>query len=94
MARRIIFCIIAGVFLLSGFIFLRMNPEFSLKITNMLDEDVIYLKGGKVIRGWIWDEQQGVIVGEDRQKEIFVLRANQCLRIEKDELLLLWQKLI
>lgn len=76
-----------SVFLLALYLSLRYHPLLSTHLVHLLNQDAIMLNNGNIVRGWIWDDAEGVIVGEDRGGMIFFLLLSECQRSEKDALL-------
>lgn len=75
---------------------------FSIPATNLrekiwnqfLDADIIYLKDGKIIQGWIWNENPHFINGLTKEKDIFAIERSECKKIERNVFLYLLQQLM
>jgi len=83
--KRIMFCFSAGIFLIGAFFYLQTDSKLKTYVMRLLNEDTLYLKNGNILRGWIWDEKDGVVVGETAQNEIFLFNKNEYLEIERDK---------
>jgi len=81
--KRILFCVIAGIFLIGAYFYFRLNSG----PLRLLNQDTLYLNNGDIVRGWIWDDKGGVVVGETLNKEIFIFKDNEYVEIERDKLL-------
>ena len=79
--KRILFCVIAGIFLIGAYFYFRLNPG----LLRLLNQDTLYLNNGDIVRGWIWDDKGGVVVGEALNKEIFIFKDNEYVEIERDK---------
>jgi len=79
--KRILFCAIAGIFLIGVYFYFRLNSD----LPRFLNQDIIYLNNGETVRGWIWDDKGGVVVGETLNKEIFLFKENEYIEIERDK---------
>lgn len=90
--RKTILCVVIGIFILN--VFFLFNSTFHTNLMRFLNQDVLYLKNGDVIRGWIWDEKGGVLVGETKSGVIFVSNDKECIRIERNNFLCLLRGLI
>lgn len=92
--KRIIFCIIAAVFLIGAYFFLQTGSELKVNIMRLLNRDALYLQNGDIVRCWIWDEKNKTVVGEAQDKKIFIFNSDEYVGIEKDELLHYLRQLI
>jgi len=79
--KRILFCVIAGIFLIGVHFYFRLNSN----LPRFLNQDIIYLNNGDIVRGWIWDDKGGVVVGEALNKDIFLFKDGECTEIERDK---------
>jgi len=92
--KRILFCIIAAVFLIGAYFFLQTASELKLNIMRILNQDTLYLQNGNIVRGWIWNEKNKTVIGETQDKEIFIFDSNEYVEIERDGLLHYLRQLI
>lgn len=92
--KRIIFCIMAALFLIGAYFSLHINSGFKVNLMRLLNLDTLYLKNGNVLRGWIWDEKGGLVAGETTQGEIFIFNADEYAEIERDKFLHYLRQLI
>jgi hypothetical protein len=78
---------ILGVVLLCGLITLLPKTGINARLMRLLNEDHLYLKNGEVVRGWVWDDRDGVVVGETADKAIFIFSRSEYSDIKKNKLL-------
>ena len=78
---------VVGAFLtLSIFFTPYADPRARVRIGRMLDEDILYLKNGSVIRGWIVKESPKEILVEFENGS-FALKPSECEEIKRNYLL-------
>lgn len=53
------------------------------EVGRIMDEDVIYLKSGDIVHGWIIDERPGEIFIETKDG-FYTLPKNNCLAVKKN----------
>lgn len=91
--RKIILCVVIGIFVL-GTLFFLFNPTLHTNLMRLLNQDILYLEDGDIVRGWIWDERGGIIVGETKREEIFIFSDKEYTHIERNKFLRLLRELI
>lgn len=93
--RKYIFCITAALLILAGiYSFFGKEKAWRLKLWLLLDKDIIYLKNGDVVQGWLWKQESDLIVGRTEKDEMFVFKPSECEIIQEDVLLRYFEKLI
>jgi len=76
-----------GAFLMAVIYFAPyVDPRFSVQLGRILDKDMIQLKDGSVIQGWILAEEAGEIYIEI-EEGYFNLSLSQCKSIKKNYLM-------
>ncbi|MBL7071593.1 MAG: hypothetical protein ISS26_05435 [Candidatus Omnitrophica bacterium] len=63
-----------------------VDPRFRVNLGRVLDKDMIYLKNGSVIQGWIIIEDGEEIYVEIKE-EYFSISLSQCEQIKRNYLL-------
>jgi hypothetical protein len=71
--------------LLIGLYFFTQSVFLPAKLGRALDEDIVYLKSGDIVRGWIKEERGGIIFIET-EKAAYSLPREKCNFIYKDVL--------
>lgn len=85
--KKFLLGLVLGVFLTTGAFFLPYtDPHFRIRVGRMLDEDIIYLKNGSIVRGWIIKESPKKILVEF-DKGTFSLSISECESIKRNYLL-------
>ena len=88
MIRNVLLSFVLGVFLIAGlFFFRRQSATLREEIWKRLDVDVLYLKKGNVIRGWIWSEDADIIGGLTEENRLFVVRHSECASVQRNKFL-------
>jgi hypothetical protein len=83
-----------GLCLASGLYFLRSSDtRLRIDIGRILDQDIVYLKDGSLVRGWVVKESESELLIET-EKATFTLPASICKNIEKDVFLKFVRKAI
>ena len=86
--RRIIAFIVIFLIFISLFCFYFFGPEYPrLLLWDLFERDVIYLKNGVVVHGWIWEQTGELIIGESEDKTIFNIHPSEYRDISNDEFL-------
>jgi len=86
MQKKILYAIL-GVVLLCGLLTLLPKTGINTQLMRLLNEDHLYLKSGETVRGWIWDDKDGIVVGETADRAIFIFSRNEYLDIKENKLL-------
>ncbi len=63
-----------------------VDPRFRVQLGRILDKDMIYLKDGSIMQGWIIVEDSGEIYIEIKEG-YYYLPLNQCEQIKRNYLL-------
>ena len=93
--RKYIFCIVATILILAGInSFFGEEKSWRQKLWLLLDKDIIYLKNGDVVQGWLWKQESDLIAGRTEKDEVFVFKPSECEIIQEDVLLRYFEKLI
>lgn len=93
--RKYIFCIVATLLILAGInSFFGKEKSWRQKLWLLLDKDIIYLKNGDVVQGWLWKQESNLIAGRTENDEVFVFKPSECEIIQEDVLLRYFEKLI
>ena len=83
-----------GLILSAGLYLLRSSDtKLLIDVGRLLDQDIVYLKDGSLVRGWVLDEGSDEILIETG-KGTFTLPRSICKRIEKDVFLRFVRKAI
>lgn len=69
------------------------DPKLRIRLGRLLDKDIIFLKNGNIVRGWIFKESDEEFLVE-LEKGYFRLPRSECETIEKNYLLQYMQELI
>jgi len=81
--KKFILGLVIGVFLSFGLYFMRSSDtRLHVDVGRFLDQDIVYLKDGGLIRGWVVDEGGNEILIETG-KGTFTLPRSICRRVEK-----------
>ena len=86
MLKIIIFLFTCLVLFGAIFYFLGTSAGEYDSIWSRLEQDLIYLEDGKVLKGWIWEERVNMIIGERLDKTIFSLPASDYKAVKRDYL--------
>lgn len=60
-----------------------LNPVMRYYVGSVLDEDIIYLKGGTVIHGWIVQENPGFLFVNTKSDFLSIPRS-KCIAVRKN----------
>jgi len=63
-----------------------VDPRFRVQLGRILDKDIIYLKNGQIIQGWIVIEDSREIYIEVEEGHYYI-DVSQCKQIKKNYLL-------
>jgi len=92
--KRIVLGFILGAFLAAtGMFLLYPNPGIRIDIGRMLDEDIVYLKDGTVMRGWVINKTSQNILLEIEGGSL-TLPVSKCEVIKENVLLRYTRKLL
>jgi len=92
--RKIIIGVCLVIFALGPYFFLRINFKLRQDWLSQLNQDTLYLENGTVVRGWIWDDKDGLVIGETPEGKIFTFNKEEYRVIEKDLFLRYLRELI
>lgn len=60
-----------------------LNPVMRYYVGSFLDEDIIYLKGGTIIRGWIVQENAEFFF-VNTKSDFFSVPRSKCIAVHKN----------
>ena len=58
------------------------------------DKDNIFLKNGNAVQGWLWKQENELIVGRDEEDETFIFEPAECSMIEENILFNYFKELL
>ena len=84
--RKYILIFLIGVYLAGlTYFLLKLKTPFKDTFIRFLDKDIIYLNDGRVIEGWLWDEEnREVAAGKDIRGGLFVVSASEYREVRKN----------
>ncbi len=92
--RKFILGFIVGLFFSFSLYFIRFaDMKLRVGVGRVLDQDIVYLKDGSFLRGWVVQEEGDEILVETG-KGNFTLPRARCKSIEKDVFLKFVRKAI
>lgn len=81
MKRFLVGIAVGIIFTLSaGFL---LNPVMRYYVGSILDEDVVYLKGGTIIRGWI-EREEAELFFIRTKSDSFSIPRSKCIAVHKN----------
>ena len=82
--KKFLLGFVLGIFLTGCIIFTPyLNPMFRIELKKMLDKDIIYMKDGGIVQGWITNETDNDIFLEI-ENGYFSLPRSKCKEIKRN----------